>query len=112
MRIVRCRNPGIDRIDRKVKSLRHHADDGENFPIQRERLAENLRIATQQALPEAVVDDDHAGGAGFIITGLKAAAEIRLYSHDAKEIGGNESSAHAYRFFAPCEIDAAGRKRA
>ena len=55
-KFIEKRNPKLLR-DRKLKSWRHHADDGGGFAINPDRLSDDVRIAVEIALPDFVAED-------------------------------------------------------
>src|SRR6185436_15615512 len=60
-----------------VHPARQHADDGEGLAAERERPAQDLRIAAEAPLPEALAEHGHAGRAGLLVLRLDPAPQDR-----------------------------------
>src|SRR5678816_2432836 len=65
-----------------IEVFRHYANDGHGRPADRDRLADDGRIATEPALPEGVSDDDNALSARhvFILSLIHISEPTRLLS--------------------------------
>src|SRR5262245_2207887 len=57
------------------KTRRHNADHRVTLPVERHRLAKDLRVPGPSALPESVADDRHTSGADLILLRQKGAPE-------------------------------------
>src|SRR5947209_7035774 len=76
-------------LDRKTKCRRHDADDLIWRVVQGDRLLQNISVGTETALPKFVTENNDPR-AGFIVVSSKGAAEYRVHTQHAKEIGSNE----------------------
>ena len=70
------RDPDVDlaqvaNFDRRLE----HADHRDAFPIERERAADDRRIACELPLPELMAQHHHRLGARRVITGAEQSAE-------------------------------------
>src|SRR5262245_63498295 len=71
-RINSERRPDLDRVgpNRKLKARLHHADDLEQFSIQRHGAPNHIRVCAEPLLPQTIADDscaDRAVSANFLI---------------------------------------------
>ena len=67
---------------------RRDADDGEGRAIERQRLADDRRVASQAALPEAMADD-HDRRRLLVVFGREPAAERRLDAEQREVVAGD-----------------------
>src|SRR6185437_1984371 len=70
----------------ECETARHHANDGVRGMIDFQRSPEDVRIAAEVALPEAVVEDNNQVAAVLCIRWLDVAAEKRVHTKEASGI--------------------------
>ena len=83
--------------------MREHADNCEDFSVQRDGFAEDSRISAEKTFPEAVGDDGDASGTEFVFSRLKRAAQRGWNANDIEEVCGNKSAANSSGLFTPGE---------
>ncbi len=72
----------------QVEAARHDPYHRRGASIDRQHPADDLRIATEAALPEPVVEQDDRRGAGGEVLGLEGASDIRRHAqHREKTLG-------------------------
>src|SRR5207245_1370415 len=86
-------------LERKTKCRRHDADDLIWRVVQGDRLLQNISVGTETALPKFVTENNDPR-AGFIVVSSKGAAEYRVHTQHAKEIGSNECAVEMRGFAA------------
>src|ERR1051326_3671449 len=96
------------------KTLRHHADHGERFVVESDLFADDVWIAGEALLPEAVAEDGDGRGAGSIVFVGEVAAEERRRAHHFEVTGAAHARVEIFRFARAGEIHgpaAKGRHR-
>jgi hypothetical protein len=48
----------IEKLERKIKTDRHHADHREIFAVEKKLLPDDLRVTVEPTLPQSCTDDD------------------------------------------------------
>ena len=69
---------------------RQHADDGERIAVDGQRLADDVRVGPEAALPEGVREDDNAPVALPLLVLEKPAAEHRVNPQRRQPSDGDE----------------------
>jgi hypothetical protein len=82
----------------KVESERGDADDFVGLSIERDRLADDRRIAAEPALPDSMTENGSAMLSRSLFGGKESAAERRLDPERSKEIGRYPEALHALGF--------------
>ena len=73
---------------------RHHADDVPDLVLERNRLADDLRVASKLPLPEPVAQDGDPVAAVRFLGGRERPAEHRDHAKDAEEVRRHAERAH------------------
>jgi hypothetical protein len=73
--------------ERQPERRRHHADDRVHPPVERDALAEDVRVPAEVALPEAVRDDRRMGSAVVVLLAGESAAEGGIHFDGREEAG-------------------------
>ena len=81
----------------RQKLRRHDADDGSRGAVERNRLADDVRIAGETLAPEAVTEDRHRRPAGRVFIVSHPAAERRRHSQDAEQARRHTRRPNAFR---------------
>src|SRR5690349_23214281 len=77
-------------FDMKLKTRRHHADDGELLGVERNRLPHNIGLSAETSLPKTVTQYGDVLFAWFIVFGQERAAENRFDSEYFEKLGRGE----------------------
>src|SRR5262249_62090921 len=78
----------MSKLRGKIELLGHHADDGERSSIDRHRLAHNVGIGVEAALPKTMSEHNHLIAPGLIFSLLHGPAASGFYAEAVEEIGG------------------------
>src|SRR6185369_4643088 len=92
------------RAFREVEMLRHHADDLAHDGVDGDRFIEDVGIAAETSLPEAVSDNGHGVFAGLIFFVDKGAAHDGLHREGIEEVCSNEEALDAFGWFHAGEV--------
>ncbi len=76
---------------------RHHADHRERIAAQHQRLADDIRVAPEAPLPEALAQQRDSGRAGLLFLGPERATDDRLLAERLENAGGDLPAVHALR---------------
>ena len=76
----------------------HYADDGVEFAVQPEVLAQCVAAAGEPALPQSVAENGDAVGPELHFLGGECAAHEGLYVQHIEEISGNAGASQTLRF--------------
>src|SRR6266542_1841573 len=80
-------------VFRETKALRHHSDDGVIAPavtVERERSSQNIRIATEAALPQSLAQHHHAAPAVRFFFRGETPPQQWLHAERAENVCGYE----------------------
>ena len=91
------RQPEIGRSESEIETGRQDADDGVSAPIERQRLAQHIPVATEAPLPHSVREDSYSWGPWLVIARLKCTSDESIDSQHRKEIRGCLGREHAFR---------------
>ncbi len=86
--LERDRCPQLDGRIVEGESLRHHADHGPGFTVERDRLSQHAGIAGEVPHPEPVREHRHLMSAPLLLLGREEAAEARLEAERRRELMG------------------------
>ncbi len=81
-------NPEFGLAIGELEARRHHAIDGIGRPAHQDGAANEVRVAAEPPLPEAVTEHHHLA-IGVFLFGLEGAAEQWLRAEQRKKIGGD-----------------------
>ncbi len=90
-----CGDPG-----RKIKSLRHHSDDGIDCSLHGEVEFGEIRCTAEISLPIAIADDRCRRAVGALLVRHKSAAAKRLDTEGFKEGAGDCGDVDTHRLAA------------
>ena len=107
--IAAPRNPQI-RAD-EHQPARHHADDRRRLAANPDCPLQDVRIAAEAALPEAVTDDRHPRASRPELLTREAPAERRRHAEDRQGIVEQEPGEHALGHIAPGDVPVAEVER-
>ena len=88
-RIDRDRRPELHLPRREIETWRHHSDDRRRSAVQRDRLAEDVRVGGEPALPHAVAQHDHVVLARRVFFGPEASSQRRADLQQLEHIPGH-----------------------
>ena len=96
--IERQRDQHIRACQRRQFELRRqHANNRRHLPIQRQRLADHVRIAREPAVPQSIRNNGDPWRVRLIVAGGDVAAQQRLDSESRQKIGTDLSATQACR---------------
>ena len=87
-----------------MKAGRHHADNRVASPIERDRLAYDLRACAKPALPEGIAQHDDLVLAIMVIFGSQRATRRRFDAERLKEFAGNQHRTQALRLITARQV--------
>src|ERR1700677_3278879 len=88
-----------------MKRLRHHSDDGARKAIERDGFSQDVRIAVELRLPQAVHEDHDAFIARSIFLRGKSTPELWPHTEHRKDTGGGAQYADLERMAARAQWD-------
>ncbi len=91
------RHPDLGVRGGEREALRHHADHGHRRGIDRDPLADDLPVAAERALPQAVAEHDRARVARAILLAREQAAHGRLHADGLQQRPDDVGGRHAHR---------------
>src|SRR5205085_3848403 len=97
------RNENLRLNERKLQRRRHDADDGEGRAVERDRLAENVLVATETFLPKSVTEHRDVRTTGPVFIGIEHAAEERLHAERAEKVFRDADAVEIFRIAAAGE---------
>src|SRR5260370_1217213 len=95
------RHPYFDFLRREIKPIRHYANDCVALAIERNRLADNVRIFPEATFPESVAHDDDLILALPVLFGKKRSPVSCSYTQDREKTWGNGQPPQAFRLILP-----------
>ena len=98
----------VPRLQRKLETARHHADDRVRFAIENDDRAEDIRIAVITVQPQGIADDS-GRLAGILLLCGEDAAEHGCNAECGKDAGGEPAGADLLRSCAAGELVVGGR---
>jgi hypothetical protein len=90
---------------RELKIRRHDADDGGGFAVDPDRLAHDVGVAVEIALPDFVAEDRHLLRTRFVVVGDKIATKDRFHVDDPEKILSHIATGIALRSFLVGHVD-------
>src|SRR5688572_3126426 len=92
---------------RELEVLRQNTEHGVGSAAYGNRLVDDVGVAAEEPLPDAIAEDDDAAAVGVVFALAEAAAVERLDPQHVEEIGADAGRLYALRLFAPGEAQAA-----
>ena len=89
---------------RCIETRRHDADDPVQVSIHSHALAQNLSIAAESSLPEAITDHNFAHKARRVIIRIETSTDLRLHPQQFEIIWRNNEQPHPRRLFRSCKV--------
>ena len=86
----------VERIAEDGGARGEDADDGSRPAVERELFVDDVLIAAEAALPEAVAEEDGGAGVAAFVVGSEVAAEDGLDAHDVEEVAGDLEGGDAF----------------
>src|SRR5262245_3073739 len=105
----RARDPNVCRADagnRALKILRGNSDNRELSAVERDCLAENLRIVAKAPLPQTVADHrDGTRARDLVFLGIEKTPERRRELQHAEIVAGDHAAIDQLRFAGDDKVD-------
>src|SRR5215211_4949755 len=81
----------------KIEALGHHADHCPALAVVHDRLTNQVRIAAEPSLPEAMTDHHDSLAAGPVLLFIEEAPDLRLHAERRKETRCHQTPYNALR---------------
>jgi Bacterial protein of unknown function (DUF839) len=88
----------------ELKTGRHDADNLSAASVERQRLADDSRVAAEASLPESVTEDRHKRSSGPVLFRCERPPQLRCYAERRKQVGCHPQGIELLRFASSRQI--------